>query len=383
MFDKITKISFTVLFLGMLAVPLVTTNLKKNAVSQAENRTLAQMPELYEEDGSPNRNFLSEFETWINDNIGLRSNMVIANAKIQYYIFDVLSNNSDMLLGPNRELNYATSAIITDYQHFDLKSEAKLEEIAKSYQTINDYLESLGIQYYYFQCWDKQSIYPEYFPNTVIQYGDISKTDQVIDTLENKTSVTVVSPKQLLIDNKDMYDTYSVWGDATHWTQRGAYLGYLQLMETINRNNGGKYKILQEEDYVITVTDQGSTLFGGIHEEDYLENFAIKNPQAYQTDEAPIFLSEWAYRSRKVYRNDAVDNDDVLLIIGDSYFDSFLYDDFAESFHCVVQIWGDYMQNLKEIVEYYEPDIIVNENAERCDRTELLIVAAKSLNGEE
>lgn len=56
---KIIKISFCVLFAVMLAVPLVTTNLKKNKISKEENRVLAQMPSIYKADETLNKNFLS------------------------------------------------------------------------------------------------------------------------------------------------------------------------------------------------------------------------------------------------------------------------------------------------------------------------------------
>lgn len=369
MFEKSIKIITILMFISMITIPLLTVNLQKGKISVSENRTLAAPPDFYNKDGTRNEKFTSDFETWINDNIGFRSQLVIQNAKIQYNVFNVLANESDTILGPNGELNYATDSIIRSYQHFDLKSEAGLEKICNGFQSANDYLAEKGIQLYYFQCWDKQSIYPEYFPRTIIQYGEQSRADRNVEALKTRTSVNVVSPKEALIEGKKNYDTYSKWGDATHWTQRGAYIGYNLLMTEINKNNSGKYKVLEEQDYEITLTDQGSTLFGGIHKEDYLENFAIRNPKAYQTDEAPAWLSRWAYRSRLVYFNDSVNNNDTLLILGDSYFDNFLYDDFAESFSKVVLVWGDYSSEFSSIVDYYDPTIVVVENAERCDRT--------------
>lgn len=380
MFEKISKRIFIIFFIIMISIPIITINLQKGKISEAENRRLAYPPEFYNEDGTKNANFISDFERWFNDNLGFRSVLVRQNAKIQFYLFNVLSNNSDTILGPNGELNYATDRIIQSYQHLDLRTDEELQSYCEGFQCANDYLSERGIQLYYFQCWDKQSIYPEYFPTTVLQYGDISRTDQKIVALMNNTTVHIISPKNDLIANKEKYDTYSKWGDATHWTQRGAYIGYKLLMTEINRNNQGKYRVLDEEDYNITVTDQGSTLFGGIHKEDLEENFDIKNPKAYQTDEAPQWLSNWAYKSRLIYFNDSVNNDDTLLILGDSYFDNFLYDDFAESFHKVVFVWGDYGTDFVEVVDYYNPAIVVVENAERVDRVGFSETALKMKN---
>lgn len=368
MCQKIIRNVFVLIFIMMLVIPMLTTNLKEDVVSSAENRVLAQYPKLYQEDGTRNSDFNEEFENWFNDNIGLRSYMVTTNAKIQYYLFDVLANNSDMYLGPKGELNYATSDMLVDYQHLNLKSEEELGLLEEGYQFMDTYLKEKGIQLYYFQCWDKHSIYPEQFPDIVKQYGEKSKTDQIVETLNDKTSVHVVSPKEQLIKGKDEYQTYSVWGDPTHWTDRGAYIGYNMLMDEINENNNGMYKVLQESDYNITVDDIGSTLFGGIHEECMCEKFEIKKPRASLTNEKLSLLAD--DERHRFFTNNYAKNKTRILVLGDSYLGGFLIDDLAESFYETMLIWGDHTYIFKQLIETYSPDIVIVENAERCDRTE-------------
>lgn len=70
MFRKITSSIFTSCFLLMLGIPLVTTNLQNEKISEAENRKLTAKPEIYKEDGTLNENYTSDFEAWIDDNIG-------------------------------------------------------------------------------------------------------------------------------------------------------------------------------------------------------------------------------------------------------------------------------------------------------------------------
>lgn len=184
------------------------------------------------------------------------------------------------------------------------------------------------------------------------------------------------------MENKEKYDSYSLWGDPSHWTQRGAFLTYQMLMKEINAQNGDKYLVLEEDDYDIKLTDQGKVIFGGIHEEDYQENFKIREPKAYQTDEAPLFLDPNQRVSRTIFVNDDVENEDVLLVIGDSYIDGYIIDDLAESFAKTVMVWGGYTTEIKALVDYYHPTIVINENAERCDRTNAMIISAKNIQGE-
>ena len=53
--------------------------------------------------------------------------------------------------------------------------EAALDDANIGYYA--DFLKERGIQLYYVQCWDRQSIYPEFFPNHILQYGNVSRTD--------------------------------------------------------------------------------------------------------------------------------------------------------------------------------------------------------------
>jgi len=327
MTKKRLQIIFILVFGLFLILPVALINWKDETVSEAEKRILAPKAKLILDNGNINLNFATDFETWINDNIGLRSPIIIANAKLQYHIFDVLSNNSDMLLGPHGEFNYATEYMIQDYQHKNLYSEEYLKEFTDSFQTINDYLATKEIDLFYYQCRDKHSIYPEYFPNTVIQYGEFSKTDGMISALNENTTINVIDPKQDLIDAKKTYQTYSRYGDPTHWSYRGAYVGYLRLMNDINSEFSDKYDVLSEDDYNIVIADLGTWLFGGIHEEDILEYFSIKDPKAIICNEKLTLYSEDDRHSYWV--NDAVNNDTRVLILGDSYFNSYLVDGIA------------------------------------------------------
>lgn len=364
MLEKKIQIIFVFMFWGMILIPLMGIN-NEERISLSEKRKLSEFPLIYTSEGDINKEFSREFEAWINDNIGMRENILSANAKILYYLFNILPNNSDMFLGENGELNYATSEMLRDYSHLNLKSEEELDAIAKGFQQGYEYLESRGTQMYYFQCWDKHSIYPEYFPDTIMQYGSISKTDQIVDTLTKKTDICVISPKQELIDNKEIYDTYSVWGDPTHWTQRGAFIGYQKLIKEINKKNKGKYRELKESDYNITKIDMGQTIQEVIHKECLLENFEIKSPNAKITNDKLTLYSA----GHQFYTNENVDNDTRVLIMGDSYVDSFLLDDLAESFYETILLWGDYIVDFENIIREYQPDIVIIENAERCDRT--------------
>lgn len=379
MIKKVYCFVFILLFWIVLAIPMVFADYTRGGISEEENRVLAEFPD-FEVDGKFNENFSKEFEAWFMDHMGYRQDMITANAKLQYYVFDRMIESSDYCLGRDGDVNYATDSILKDYAHLNLRSKEDVARIGDSYQYISDWLKEQNIQFYYVQCYDKHSIYPEQFVTYINQMGNVSKTDQIISYLKEETTVNVISMKDVLLDSKTDYEVYSNWGDPTHWTDRGAFIGYQYVMENVNTNNNYIYPVLQESDYNISISNKAITLNGFITEEDMLESFSIKEPSAIKTDIS--VMQNYSSDSRhSVWKNEDVDNDTKVLLMCDSYFNSFIVEDFAESFSEVWLIWGDYTNSLDIIVEIYQPDIVIYECAERVDRSEGVFKFAQKLQG--
>ena len=374
---------FALSFMMVISVPLLSVNRENGAISYDENRYLAKRPSLWDEDGQISRTFAADFENWINDNIGLRPLFVKANAKLQYHVFGNLSaagsGSSDYYLGPHGEFNYAEKDMLRDYQHKNLYSQEQLDELSSAYEKIRETLEKRGIRYYYMQCRDKHSIYPEQFMTSVFQYGDCSLVDQVMADLKANTGVKVVDTTEVLCEGKKDGDTFGKYTDPSHWTERGAYLAYRSLMEALNAPEGN-YRVLETSDYTLTLKDQGTTLFGGIHEADMQEDFLINDPKAVEDDMETTPLEGTGHR---IFTCEEADNDEVVLIIGDSYVENYILDDLAESFHKTIFVWGDYSSHFMEFIDLYEPTIVINENAERCSyRFPMIVDVAQKMEEE-
>lgn len=378
MLKKVYNLLFIIAFLAILSVPLLLADYSGGEVSENENRYLADFPKLMA-DGKFNESFTAECESWFRDHMGLRKELVMANAALQYHGFQRMLNTDAYYIGASGDINYATHDMLQDYAHANLRTDKSVANIGNGYQTVSNWLDAQGIPFYYVQCYDKHSIYPEQFMDTVNQYGDISKTDQILSYLETNTTVKAINLKQPLLDSKGMYEVYSNWGDPSHWTPRGAYIGYQYIMEYINNDMGEAFRVLAESDYEITVTDQSIRRNWISFEEDMLEKFTLKAPQAQTQDKA--VMGKWAEDERhRVFSNEHAGNDTKLLLMCDSYFNNYLVDDFAESFSEVWVVWGDYTDELPEIVEFYQPDLVIYECAERVDRSYSVYNLAQALN---
>lgn len=378
MLKKIYNTVFIIAFLAILAVPLLLTDFSSGGISEDENRVLATFPAI-QADGVLNENFTGEFEVWFRDHLGLRQKLITANATLQYQVFGRMLDTSDYHIGKNGDINYATGEMLADYAHVNLRTPEDVAKIGESYQKLSDYLAEKNISFYYVQCYDKHTIYPEQFVDTVQQIGDISKTDQVITYLRENTTVNVVSMKEPMLDAKPVYEVYSNWGDPTHWTERGAVIGYQHLMQRMNATRETPLRILQESDYDVQVCDGGITLNQVIHQEDLLEYFAIREPKAKEAD-VSVMGSELAEDVRNNrWVNPEGGNGEKLLLMCDSYIDGFIDDDLAESFSEIWLVRADHTGKLPEIVEAFQPDVVIYECAERVDRSTAICELAELL----
>ena len=373
MFKKINNCILIVLFLAVLALPLLFTRWESGGVSEAENRNLAQFPAL-SVDGAFNPSFTKEFETWFMDHMGLRQKLISFNTDLMKNVFGRSLTTSDYKIGKTGDSIYATDAIIKDFAHINLRSEKDVEKIGNSYQVISDWLAQKNIPFYYVQCVDKHTIYPERFISSVRQIGNISKTDQVMDRLENETTVNAIYFKYPMLEARDQYDVFSHWGDPTHWTDRGAYVSYRYMMDRLNQNMETPLKVLQEEDYKIGYV----THTGNDGQTEQIEKFVVANPKAQKADTS--VMEKWGEDHRhSVWKNPEAGNNKRLLLMCDSYFNNHLVDDIAESFSEVWLVWGDYTSKLPQIVNLYDPDIVIYECAERVDRSTAICNLAKKL----
>lgn len=382
MVKKICNSIFVVSVFLLLSVPFVFADWVSGGISESENRTLAEFPQLIVS-GMLNNSFPAQFDIWFSDHLGFREEMISFNAARQYEMYDRLLENSEYHIGPYGDLNYANEFMILDYAHANLYTQERTAEIGQAYQVISDWMAEQGIAFYYVQCYDKHSVYPEQFRDDIKQIGDISRTDQVITYLENETTVNTISLKAPLLEAKaNGYEVYSNWGDPAHWSPRGAVVGYQYTMDRINQDFDGIFPVLREEDYEISIYNAGITLNDVIHEDDFIEQFVIRDPQAVKVEDS-FLETEFGYDfytgRHGVWVNPSVENGKRLLIMGDSYIQESILDDFAESFSEVGMVWADHVRKLPYITQVFQPDIVIFESAERVDRGSGLVLLANDI----
>jgi hypothetical protein len=360
-------------FVLAMIIPVVFMNTNPGKISEAENRVLAGFPSLRGPDQSFNKHILSDFENWFNDNLGWRDRFTMLNTKIQYHLFGHITK-SDTMMGRDQWLYYVTPEIIRDYQHLNLPSDTELAAIGGQFQKISDYLQAKGIPSLYMMVPDKKTVYPENYPDTILQVGEKSRTDVLIDYMSKYTDVNFFTPEPALKAAKLEATVYSERVDNAHWNSYGAFVGYQELMSRVKQLNP-KVKVLKWDDFEITREEQSIKIYNALKftESGYVFNWKVPTTASRVEgllDNIPIIYPDYSYTYVNADKNLA-----KALVVGDSYFYGHLIPFLAESFSEFTFVHTENMGNFEKIVNIVQPDIVIYENAERMFDHDIQVIS--------
>lgn len=363
------------IFMCMISLPWIFAHRdKEGRVSSMENRRLAGYPVIRTEEGGYNRDYITQYENWLKDNLRGRTIIVEADAALQYGLFGRIVKG-DTMRGRNDWLFVKDDEMIREYQHLNLLPDTALTQYAAGMQRIADYLEDRGIAFYYLQCYSKEEIYPDRYLDGVCRIGTVSKADQIVNTLQDNTDVDQILVKEPLMARADEL-LYFQYVDSLHWNERGSFLGYQILMNDIHEDFK-EVPVLEEKDFLITEEERTVDLYGFTYPfSEICPVYRVKEPAAREiTSETKERWDFLHYKEHThVYINENCINDRKILILGDSFIRMFLKDDIAESFRETLSIDWLNIPILDEVVEEFEPDIVVIESAQSAlkDTVELI-----------
>lgn len=218
---NVKNIIFIVLFVLILLVPSVSMPFFANA-QNTEKRELAEFPGLFS-DGGINAAFSSEFNDWVNDRIGFRSNLIYANTVIDRKIFGQ-SNVEKVVLGKDGWLFFSDT--LDDYYGIETLSDDELMQIAENIKGIQDYFEENGISFVFTIVPNKNTLYPEYMKDYYVQGDTEGNFEKIVTKLKEEN-----------INYADIYNEFNAKTEIyyqrydSHWNYEGAYIGYKTIMD--------------------------------------------------------------------------------------------------------------------------------------------------------
>ncbi len=262
---------------------------------------------------------------------------------------------SDLINGKSNYLFLAgnENAVIRQHTGDRLLNERQLTKWVNVIQNRKIYLDKNSINYYLQVIPDKHAVYTQFLPDDII-FAKRRNIDLFLEAVSPVLQTRLNYPLDVIKAESTQHQVYFKWD--SHWTDRGAYIAYLELM-----------KIIQEDLHELYIIDN-PVFTPGTFQGDLARMAEI------ETEEPTEFFNQIetvdiAFDNKvkntgriKIFTNSSARNNLTLLVFGSSstlFTLKYLNQDFSK----VIFYWSgnfDYSP-----IMHYKPDIIINQVRER------------------
>lgn len=224
---KYLKIVFILVFFLICAYPLYGL-IWYVEPEVTENKVLASFPQLRDENGQWNVDYMSGLGDYFSDHFAGRQEMITANALINGKVFG--SSSEDIIIvGDDGWLFYKDS--LGDFQGTKRLTQRGLNNIVTSLSLIQEYVEGQGKTFLFTVAPNKNTLYPQYMPYYYPE-RDVENTLERLEPLLKEAGIAYASLKDMFLNDS------GIWyhkGDS-HWDNRGALMAQKLLLGAIGKD---------------------------------------------------------------------------------------------------------------------------------------------------
>jgi alginate O-acetyltransferase complex protein AlgJ len=226
--NSVHQVLLVVLFLTALCLPVMDQYFQfLPQMESTEQRKLAEKPTV---DVKRLFRIPEAYEAYFNDNFGLRNLLVHWNSLFQFKWLKI-SPNPTLLIGKNGYLFYGSADTIRDYRGLRPWSAEELDFIKLRLASDTSILKNHGILYLVVVCPNKDTIYPEYMPDTITKVTNVRRLDQLMELQKMNPNLPIIDLRQTLRKWKASYPLY--YKLDSHWNAIGGFLAYQEIMKKI------------------------------------------------------------------------------------------------------------------------------------------------------
>lgn len=271
-----------------------------------------------------------------------------------------------VLIGKDNHLflcDYGIYNSINDYQGCIQLSSDELKSIYVFLETFTKWCDTRGILCYWVIAPDKQTIYYDKLPDSILQFSKTT-ADQIVEYLSSK-NIPLIDLRPKLIEEKQKHVELFYKTDS-HWNKLGAYLAYSYIIKVLSTN----IKILKPVEIDIQNIKYSEPVSGGdlyrmmgVVHYPFFYNVKIEYPVTYTTEyqeQTVSFPKIIITRSR----NKKLPK---LVMYHDSCADllkPLLSNNFSEAYYIFDYVWKT-KQIDTNMIEKIKPDVVLIEIIER------------------
>ncbi|HNX22282.1 MAG TPA: hypothetical protein PKG88_07950, partial [Bacteroidales bacterium] len=225
---KFRQYLLILLFLGLLLFPMLNRkNFLLKDSENTENREPAPKPELTMKNLDP---FPLQYEKFYNDHFSLRQTLMKSYYDLNLLVYRktpipdqvVLGKNNWLFLGGNEVDVYTGKNRFTNEELNILKKELEYRQ---------NYLAKQGIKFYFVIAPVKATVYGENMPENILKLHEESGGKQLLRYLKQNSTISCIDLYAIMNSCKKSGLLY--FKNDNHWTKRGAFIGAMQIVKTI------------------------------------------------------------------------------------------------------------------------------------------------------
>ncbi len=223
-------IIFLLIFFILLCIP--ASHISKEKMEKDEFRTLAEKPLLIDKNARKKLNlkYGNEFNEFFNDRFYLRRKMIQLNIAVKCTLNTTYCGNKKYTFYKKGNLIYSGS-------YFGLPKIRKnkqevLEAYADNVNKLQKFCDDRNIKLYILVV-PRQADFFNY-PLADIRNYRQEQAEEVLEYLKNNTKTVIIYPKAEMTETNKETPVY--FKTDHHWTKKGAYIGYRELMKEIQKD---------------------------------------------------------------------------------------------------------------------------------------------------
>lgn len=363
---KLGSIVYLILIFGVLLIPLLRTHVNEN-VNKEENRTLAKVPADFLAKGKINESFGKQFESWFNDRFGARKYFLLLHTTVENLISAGHVENDKAFLGQEKWLFYKGDKSVELFQNRLQFTNCQLEVIHRNLLHIKSYLSNHNCDFYVLVAPNKADVYGEYYKKGIHKVRNEDRLHFLKCYLESQQNpFKVIYPLSELNNHKS--DGLMYYKTDTHWSEAGAYVGYLALMEEIRKQHPN-IDFLSPNQMKYSGKNKPSgdlTAMLNLNNKHWYDKDEYINPEPHKGFHYSVEETIPKKGGRKDYFIRTVNQNKKgkVLVFRDS-FSSALIPYVSETFGEVIYIWTHDLNGNIKLVEKEKPDIVIHELVSR------------------
>jgi hypothetical protein len=351
-------------FLCIVSAPLVVTCVSPTEKVTREKRALSPPPAP----GDPLVALPDKTTAWFNDHYGFRGRLMSLHGDIKYGALQ--ASSEDVVVGEEGWLYVRADETLGDYTGSAPFDHRSLSRYARILDARSRFFKEESIGHLWAVVPNKVAIHPEFLPEAFRRTAGPGRLDQLLQHLRAETSLRVVDFREPLLAAKGPRFLYH--RNDTHWNDWGVLTAYRHLCQALRPLLPGLEPLAEDQVVASSAVHEGdlSKLLGvGGGFLDTYEALDIRKPRARRVSQGPIVgLPERDVWGRKVelYAYEGPPRGPRLLMFVDSFatplFRQLLASHFSRSLF--VQA-SPALETIKLLVEQEDPEIVIEELAER------------------